>query len=361
MRNILPSKLVAFALLAVCALATHRLLASPADLGSFASIQAAAAQELRGESYLVLEVARDGLTQERVVALRDEVRTRLRNARIAYEELRAEGLTVQLRVRDDGYVEQAKAALADLLAPPSAGPGGAAPVAEVSFEEPEPGFLKYTLTDRGIDQRVTMAVDGSIAVIRKRLDELRLPAPEVDAQGTGRIVVRVGDVHDPARLVDVVSQRGRLTMQLVDQSMSAEEALAGRPPAGSSVLYGFGEPQLAFLVDDRVLLSGEHLVDAQAGADQATSQPVVSFRFDSEGARLFGELTQQNVGRALAVVLDSQVLMAPVIREPILGGTAQIAGNFTTQSANDIAILLRAGELPAPLNLIERRFSPVEP
>jgi SecD/SecF fusion protein len=360
MRNVISSKPVALALLAICALAAHRLLMPLVDLGSFAPIRAAIAQELRGASYLVLQVDREGLTQERVTALRDDIRMRLRNARIAYEELRAEGRTVQFRVRDGGYVENAKAALADLLTPPPSGQAGAAQVAEVSFEAPEPGFLKYTLTNQGIDQRVAKAAGESIDVIRKRLDGLRLPAPEVSAQGAEQIVVRVGDVHDPGRLVDVVSQRGRLTMQLVDQSMSAEEALAGRPPAGSSVLYGFGEPQLAYLVDDRVLLSGKHLVDAQASTDQS-SQPVVSFRFDSEGARLFAEVTQQNVGNALAVILDGEVLMAPVIREPILGGTAQIAGNFTTQSANDIAILLRAGELPAPLNLIERRFSPVEP
>jgi SecD/SecF fusion protein len=351
-------KAVGLALLAACVLATLPLVAP--GFGVFAPVRAATAQELRGESYLVLEVARDGLTQERVIALRDDIRVRLRNARIAYEALGAEGMNVHLRIRSDGDVERAKAALADLLTP-SPGEAGTAPVAEVSLEEPEPAFLKYTLTKPGIDQRVAAAARESIEVIKKRLDGLRLTAPEVEAQGTDRIVVRAGDVHDPGRLVDVVSQRGRLTMQLVDQSMSAAEALAGGPPAGSSILYGFGEPQLAYLVDDRVLLSGQHLADAQGSVDPATSQPVVTFRFDSEGAQLFGEVTQQNVGRQLAVILDNQVLMAPVIVEPILGGTAQISGNFTTRSADDIAILLRAGELPAPLNLVERRFSPVEP
>ena len=111
----------------------------------------------------------------------------------------------------------------------------------------------------------------------------------------------------------------------------------------------------AFVIEDRVIVSGENLVDAQATFDQRTSEPVVSFRFDGKGAQRFGQATAQNVGRLFAIILDNQVISAPQIREPITGGSGQISGHFTTQSANDLAVLLRAGALPAPLTIIEER------
>jgi preprotein translocase subunit SecD len=140
---------------------------------------------------------------------------------------------------------------------------------------------------------------------------------------------------------------------MVDQSMTAEQAAASHPPQDSEILDG--ERGEKFLIEKRVLVSGADLVDAQPGFDQRGSEPIVSFRFNSSGARKFAEATQQNVGKPFAIVLDNKVISAPVIREPILGGSGQISGNFTVQSANDLAILLRAGALPAPLTVIEER------
>lgn len=114
-------------------------------------------------------------------------------------------------------------------------------------------------------------------------------------------------------------------------------------------------PPVPYLIERRVVVSGEDLVDAQPGFDQRTNEPIVTFRFNTSGARRFGQATQQNVGRPFAIVLDNEVISAPVIREPILGGTGQVSGNFTVQQANDLAVLLRAGALPAPLNIIEER------
>jgi preprotein translocase subunit SecD len=140
---------------------------------------------------------------------------------------------------------------------------------------------------------------------------------------------------------------------MVDQSMTAEQAAASHPPQDSEILDG--ERGEKFLIEKRVLVSGADLVDAQPGFDQRGSEPIVSFRFNSSGARKFAEATQQNVGKPFAIVLDNKVISAPVIREPILGGSGQISGNFTVQLANDLAILLRAGALPAPLTVIEER------
>src|SRR5690606_36305476 len=146
-----------------------------------------------------------------------------------------------------------------------------------------------------------------------------------------------------------------LTFQMVDSTMPVQEAINGRPPAGSTVLYSKDEPAVPYLIENRVIVSGENLVDAQATFDARTNEPVVSFRFDTKGATRFGRATQQNVGRLLAIILDNKVISAPQIREPILGGSGQISGNFTVQSANDLAVLLRAGALPADLTIVEER------
>ena len=220
-------------------------------------------------------------------------------------------------------------------------------VTELSLEEPEPGLLRYTLTDAGIDYRVGTAVTQSIEVVGRRVNELGTTEPIIQRQGTDRILVQVPGLQDPQRLKDILGQTAKLTFQMVDQSMPVEEAINGRPPAGSSIMYSTDDPPVPYLIEDRVIVSGENLVDAQATFDQQTSEPVVSFRFDGKGAQRFGQATQQNVGRLFAIILDNQVISAPQIREPILGGTGQISGNFTAQSANDLAVLLRAGALPA--------------
>jgi SecD/SecF fusion protein len=137
--------------------------------------------------------------------------------------------------------------------------------------------------------------------------------------------------------------------------VSVQEAIEGRPPAGSSVIYSMDDPPVPYLIEDRVIVSGENLVDAQATFDSRTNEPVVSFRFDAKGATRFGQATQQNVGRLFAIILDKQVISAPRINEPILGGSGQISGSFTAQSANDLAVLLRAGALPADLTIVEER------
>jgi preprotein translocase subunit SecD len=134
-----------------------------------------------------------------------------------------------------------------------------------------------------------------------------------------------------------------------------EQATQGQVPLDDDVLYSSSQPKTPYLVEKRVLVSGADLTDAQPGFDQRTSEPIVSFRFNTSGARKFAEVTQQNVGKPFAIVLDNEVISAPVIREPILGGSGQISGSFTVQSANDLAILLRAGALPAPLTIIEER------
>jgi preprotein translocase subunit SecD len=187
------------------------------------------------------------------------------------------------------------------------------------------------------------------------VDELGTVEPLIQRQGADRVLVQVPGLQDPGRLKELLGKTAQLTFRMVDMSMSAQQALETRPPAESDVLMSSDQPPVPYLIERRVVVSGEDLVDAQPGFDQRTSEPIVTFRFNNNGARRFAQATQQNVGRPFAIILDNEVISAPVIREPILGGSGQISGSFTVQQANDLAILLRAGALPAPLNIVEER------
>jgi|APFEC2959095171_1045051.scaffolds.fasta_scaffold00002_419 SecD/SecF fusion protein len=311
--------------------------------------------DLQGGSHILLAIDRQDLIDDRLAVARDDIRTLLRDAKIGYTGLSGTGRSVQVRIREANEVENAKTALIAFTQPVSQNMFGTGSVTEMDLDEPEPGLLRYTLTDGGINYRVSTALTQSIEVVGRRVNELGTTEPIIQRQGSDRIVVQVPGLQDPERLKDILGQTAKLTFQMVDQTMSAQDALTGRAPVGSSILYSQDDPPIPYLIEDRVIVSGESLVDAQATFDQQTSEAVVSFRFDSKGASRFAQATQQNVGRPFAIILDNQVISAPQIREPILGGSGQISGSFTAQSANDLAVLLRAGALPATLTIIEER------
>ena len=311
--------------------------------------------DLRGGSHILLQIDREDLIADRLEVVRDDIRTLLREERVGYTGLSGSGRSVQVRIRDAEDIEAAREALAPLIAPISTGVFGTGSVTEVEFEEPEAGLFRYTLTEGGINYRVVSAVSQSIEVVGRRVNELGTTEPIIQRQGDDRILVQVPGLDDPQRLKDILGQTAKLTFRFVDQTMSADDALQGRPPAGTEILYSPDDPPIPYLIENRIIVSGENLVDAQATFDQRTNEPVVSFRFDNQGATRFGQATQQNVGRLFAIILDDEVISAPQIREPILGGTGQISGSFTVQSANDLAVLLRAGALPADLTIVEER------
>jgi SecD/SecF fusion protein len=311
--------------------------------------------DLQGGSHILLQLDRKSLVDERLSATRDEIRSKLRDARVGYTGLGVSGQTVQVRIRDVSQVDAAKKALQDLINPIQSGLFGGGSLTETTLSEPEPGLLRFTLTDEGINYRISSALTKSIEVVSRRVNELGTTEPIIQRQGSDRILVQVPGLEDPQRLKDILGKTAKLTFQMVDQSMPAEEAIKGRPPAGDTIMYSTDNPPVPYLIENRVIVSGEDLVDAQSGFDQRTGEPVVSFRFDNKGATRFGIASQQNVGRLFAIILDNKVISAPVIREPILGGTGQISGHFTVQSANDLAVLLRAGALPANLTIVEER------
>ncbi len=217
------------------------------------------------------------------------------------------------------------------------------------------GLIRLTLSDPAIVERVRQAVDQSIEIIGRRVNELGTVEPLIQREGTDRILVQVPGLQDPTRLKQLLGKTAKLDFRMVDTGASAAQAQQGQVPPEDDLLYSASQPKTPYLVEKRVLVSGADLTDAQPGFDQRTSEPIVSFRFNTSGARKFAQVTQENVGKPFAIVLDNEVISAPVIREPILGGSGQISGSFTVQSANDLAILLRAGALPAPLTIIEER------
>jgi protein-export membrane protein SecD len=167
--------------------------------------------------------------------------------------------------------------------------------------------------------------------------------------------VQVPGLQGPQRLIDIVGKTAKMDFRMVDPTVSPDQAVAGRVPPDSELLQSTEASKAPYVIKKQVLVSGGDLTDAQPGFDQRSGEPIVSFRFNTSGSRKFAQATSENVGQPFAIVLDDKVISAPVIREPITGGSGQISGNFTVQAANDLAILLRAGALPAKLTVIEQR------
>src|SRR5215468_6061306 len=306
--------------------------------------------DLQGGSHLLLEVDSAAVRKEQLQAINDDVLRVLRQARIPFTGRAIRGNGVEVRITRDTDLETALAKLRELSQPLS-GFAGSTGQRTITVNE-SGGVITLIPTDPAITERVRQAVDQSIQIIERRVNELGLVEPTIQREGTDRILVQVPGLQDPSRLKEILGKTAKLDFRMVDVSMTPEQAEQGRP-ADSEILPG--ERGEKYLIEKRVLVSGADLVDAQPGFDQRTNEPVVNFRFNSAGARKFAEVTQANVGKPFAIILDNKVISAPVIREPILGGSGQISGNFTVQSANDLAILLRAGALPAPLTIIEER------
>src|SRR6202451_2439520 len=318
---------------------------------SFAQRHIVLGLDLQGGSSLLLEVDTAAVRKEKLQSIADDVLRILRGARVPFTGRAVHGNSVEVRITRDTDVDNAMSKLRELSQPLS-GILGSSGQRSVDITE-NSGLITLSPSDAAMAGRVRQAVDQSIQIIERRVNELGLVEPTIQREGADRILVQVPGLQDPSRLKEILGKTAKLDFRMVDQSMTAEQAADSRAPQDSELLDGGGNQK--YLIEKRVLVSGADLVDAQPGFDQRTSEPIVSFRFNSSGARKFAEATQANVGKPFAIVLDNKVISAPVIREPILGGSGQISGNFTVQSANELAILLRAGALPAPLTIIEER------
>ena len=310
--------------------------------------------DLQGGSHILLEVDTKTVRKDMLETLRDDMRRVLRDARIGYTGLVVRGNSAEVRIREGASTEQAQAKLAT-LSQPLGGLLGGTGGRNIDVTAEAGGLIRLTLSEPAIIERVRQSVEQSIQIIERRVNELGTVEPLIQRQGTDRILVQVPGLQDPTRLKQLLGKTAKLDFRMVDTGASPEQAVQGRTPPEDDLLYSASQPKTPYLVEKRILVSGGDLTDAQPGFDQRTNEPIVSFRFNTAGARKFAQVTQENVGKPFAIVLDNEVISAPVIREPILGGSGQISGSFTVQSANDLAILLRAGALPAPLTIIEER------
>ncbi|WP_193335833.1 protein translocase subunit SecD [Devosia beringensis] len=311
--------------------------------------------DLQGGSHLLLQVDEGGIVTERLQTLRRDVRNTLANQNGIGNIITTDepSRTLSVELTDPTQRDAARTAIEALQNNISNSLIAVGGTQELSFGETADGKLTVSLTPEGITERTSALVAQSIEVIRKRVDELGTTEPSIQRQGTNRVLVQVPGFGDSQRLKDIISRTARLTFHMVYPGMTAAQAEAQGLPAGTMILPSQdGGSELLY---EDVALGGESLVDAQPSYDQQRAMPVVSFRFDTRGAITFGQITSSNVGKRFAIVLDDQVITAPVIQSAITGGTGQISGSFTTATANDLAVLLRAGALPASLDVVEER------
>jgi preprotein translocase subunit SecD len=291
--------------------------------------------------------------KEKLDQIRDEVRRTLREARIGYTGLATRGDAVEVRVKDT----ELQTALSKLreLSQPLGGLLGSSGQRSLEATDAGGGLIRLTVPQAAITERIRQTIDQSMQIVERRVNQLGTVEPVIQRQGTDRILVQVPGLQDPTRLKQLLGKTAKMEFRMVDTGVSPEQAQQGNLPPDDDLLMSASSPKVPYVVKKQVLVSGGDLTDAQTAFDPRTGEPVVSFKFNSSGSRKFAQATTENVGQPFAIVLDNEVISAPVIREPITGGQGQISGNFTVQSANDLAILLRAGALPAPLTVIEER------
>jgi preprotein translocase subunit SecD len=309
--------------------------------------------DLQGGSHILLEVDSNSVKKDKLDQVRDDVRRTLRDAKIGYTGLAVRNDSVEVRVKDTD-LQNALTKLRE-LSQPLGGLLGTSGQRSLEVSDAGGGLIRLTVPPAAITERVRQSVEQSIQIVERRVNELGTVEPLIQRQGADRILVQVPGLQDPTRLKELLGKTAKLDFRMVDLTVPADQALQGRAPPDSEVLMSSTSPKTPYVIKKQVLVSGGDLTDAQPGFDQRTGEPIVSFRFNTSGSRKFAQATSENVGQPFAIVLDNEVISAPVIREPITGGSGQISGSFTVQAANDLAILLRAGALPAPLTIIEER------
>lgn len=323
--------------------------------------------DLQGGSHLMFEVDKNAVFKQRLETVADDMTGALRGVQklgdtgpkkapigFSGKSVTPDGSAINLSITNPAEVQEAVKRINSLGQPVDGISGQVATndlIVSVNGAQ-----INVVLSEEAKISMTRHAVTQSIEVIRRRIDETGTKEPSITRQGVERIVVQAPGESDPEKLKKLIGQTAKLTFQMVDHSVTIEEAQSGRIPPGSVLLEQPSQPSEPFvLVKRRAIVSGENLIDARPSFDSQRGIPVVSFRFDGAGSRLFGRASTDNVGKRFAIILDDKVISAPVIREAILGGTGQISGNFTVESANELSTLLRAGALPAPLKILEQR------
>ena len=275
--------------------------------------------DLQGGSNLLLEVKMDDVLKERMSSIEDSARQVLRESKIRYQNLKAGSDAVRVKIEN--------------------------------VSEGDDGEIVIRYTDVALNQMKAKVVDQSIEIVRRRIDELGTKEPVIQRQGSDRIVVQLPGLQNPEYVKTLLGKTAKMSFHMVDSRSTAADARRGKLSSASRLVNGSeGE---TYVISRKPVVGGENLIDAQPSFQDG--EPVVSFKFNSLGGKKFGEATKNNIGERLAIVLDNEVISAPVIQSAILGGSGIISGNFTVKSASDLALLLRSGALPAPLEVLEER------
>jgi SecD/SecF fusion protein len=278
----------------------------------------------------------------------------LRDAKIGFSALGIQGNSLVVRTAKPEEADAAFKELKKLIQPLGnqiLGTSGN----NIEVEMNDDGTISLRPTEQGIQDRISNAASAAIETVNRRVNNLGTAESTIVRQGRDRILIQFPGLQDTKQLKDLIGQTAKLTFHEVNQQVTPEQAKQTRVPLGYKLYPSAEEPGVEYLLREVPVVQGDDLVDAQPGFDQRTNEPIISFRFNQSGARKFGNFTKDNVGRPFAIVLDNKVLSAPVIREPILGGTGQISGSFTVESANTLAVQLRSGALPTKLTVVEER------
>ena len=308
--------------------------------------------DLRGGVHFLLEVDMKGALTKRLDSTAADLRTLLRDKNIRHGGIMREGNLLSLRFRDADTRDKARLAVAD-----------SQPDLDLVESQDAGDFRLVATLKPAAQMRIQeFALKQNITTLHNRINELGVAEPVIQQQGANRIVVQLPGVQDTAKAKDILGRTATLEVRMVDDEASANpsimaQAERGQPPAGTDYYVERGGRGL--LVKKQVVLTGERLTDAQAGFDSQTQEPAVHLSLDSAGARIFRDVTRDNVGKRMAILLiekgKGEVVTAPVIRTEIGGGRVQISGSMSTTEANDVALLLRAGSLAAPMDIIEER------
>nr|HID58587.1 protein translocase subunit SecD [Desulfobacterales bacterium] len=310
--------------------------------------------DLQGGMHLVLEVQADKAVESRIERIVQELRESLKKARIRYLEIgRTEDARITVRIPNEQDISLFKTII-DKDFP------GLQILSQVTGDKWM--VLSLGLTRNDIEYIKKMALDQALETIRNRLDQFGVSEPDIRPQGKNRILIQLPGIKDPQRAIKLIGKTALLEFRLVDEEHDIEDALKGNVRPGFEILYQVKQDKMTgrvikvpFLVHKWTPLTGEYLQDANVMIDPQFNEPYVSLDFNKKGARIFAQITGENVKRRLAIVLDGRVYSAPVIQEKIAGGRARITGNFTYEEAHDLAIVLRAGALPAPVSILEER------
>ncbi len=331
--------------------ALNLLPASPNWLSAIHALPMYLGLDLRGGVHFLLQVDMQAAITKRLESLVGDVRSQLRDKNIRHGGVAREGQTLRVRFRDSETREKARAVILNNIG-------------ELNLAEREDGrdlLLVATLKPDAVKRTEEYALKQNITTLHNRINELGVAEPVIQQQGADRVVVQLPGVQDTAKAKEILGRTASLEIRMVDEERSDPATLAaaakGQVPFGDEFYVDRnGQP---LLVKKQVVLTGDRLTDAQPGFDNQTNEPAVHLRLDGQGARIFQEITRENVGKRMAILLvekgKGEVITAPVIRTEIPGGRVQISGRMSTTEANDVALLLRAGSLAAPMEIVEER------